>query len=90
MKKRSLLNLNMSSRTAAGKKVEDDALESVSVDSDKSSASKTSGQAPSSRRTFLARLLLLLVTMGAIASLAFMTHYDSDKGAWSLPEVRFR
>ena len=76
----------MSARTAAGKKDDGDAAEAGQAE-----RSTPGGPKPTSpsRRTLLARMTLLLATLGALASLAFIAHYDTDTGAWVLPEVRF-
>jgi len=82
---------SMSARTAAGKKDDGD---NVAVEAGQAervhSAGGTKPVSLPSRRTMLARMILLLATLGALASLAFIAHYDTDSGAWKLPEVSFR
>jgi len=79
----------MSARAAAGKKDDGDVAEAGQAERSHPTSGGAKPTSPS-RRTMLARLILLLATMGALATLAFIAHYDTDSGAWKLPEVSFR
>lgn len=42
-----------------------------------------------SRKTILARIILLLVIIGSLVSVSMIAHFDTESGSWKLPEVSF-